>query len=652
MISMADPRTTFRVELATLRDQIAQAIGSHRIAAVEEGLGLYRRMVERVLDQFQAYAAAIGRPGVALTNYYGAEMDWLDEDLRSFIAQAVASGSPDLLRPVYDLLYSILAAVHRRGELNQFGNTLTLYGFLIARVRRADSEFATRVRASVLLQLENFMSFSIVRPTARRDDWQDFAWRMVKAFSEFARTAVDERDVDFLRSVLRHLREATRVVGRRPDDEEESLQRARCEAVLGIAAYSLLRRSRDLLTDVEAVAILRATADAVDRLDLDALSEATHSGHDHFNWHWWETSLWEERGGVLHFDWFMAMAFAYFLVAGAATATTAQVEPDQRVHFVTTEAQRALAALASEDVWAPLRPDVEQFEAARTSLERAQHVVERRQQADLIAAPVRDEKIQAFRDGVANGYTQREGLRSRVAVVQGGEQERPELQFGVNQLVPKEYFTETHVYADPAELGREIGFSIGRGELERLRAELLSFPSQQGKTALLQLRAAVRSAVKDLRNAGLIPAVVVLNAWQAFVELVGPEAYRGSGDDGTFEGAAVLLEHTDGPSACVVADLARSVTLTWWQINPRQPGDEVQMGGRLLTGVQPVSQEVAAEIAASNPDVLRTPDDLMYPDEERLWRLQQRVIVRGFAQYAVTSDQAGGIVLPLDDDAE
>ena len=165
----SDAGDRFRAELAVLRDSVVQAIRNDNVADLKDGLELYSSLVREVLNQFRHYQAVTGASdGPGLFSYYGREMSWIEDDVRTFLSNSAPDPGGDATQETLAFVLGLVKLALESRELPAFGAFLR--HFTIAWVegrRRNDASSWPRLRANLLLTLENFGDFWIGREITR-----------------------------------------------------------------------------------------------------------------------------------------------------------------------------------------------------------------------------------------------------------------------------------------------------------------------------------------------------------------------------------------------------------------------------------------------------------------------------------------------------
>lgn len=200
--------------------------------------------------------------------------------------------------------------------------------------------------------------------------------------------------------------------------------------------------------------------------------------------------------------------------------------------------------------------------------------------------------------------------------------------FGINALVPRYYFVESHVMADPRQLGSQAG--------TQMRREALRFwveaASRQSPTSVVKRENAashVIQAVEELQEIGMSAGVLLLN-----LDLLAADLEE--------LGVPVAIEKSWRMQAAMVADFQMFGSFFVTPV--------VAEGGQAVQ-VDVVDGEVAQRIAAE--EAWTQEGDWAHLDgPERILQLRDRVHVRILEEYALKVEEpsAARVILISNDD--
>ncbi len=402
--------------------------------------------------------------------------------------------------------------------------------------------------------------------------------------------------------------------------------------LLGVHAYVLLLVVRGDMDSLSAKTLLDAAKPWSDaRPDWPDYLRALADGDRQFMWHFWESMLWEERGGVITFDEYIALAFASLLASGSPVRASSGVPEDQRFQI-----ERVVKAFDQLQVapWPSVFPELPRFEAGRRA---ANDLLERLNRAatnNVVAIPLDADMIREFRTAAFSEWSIQRSIPPQVpAEMIQRERVSPEddfVELGINTLVPKEFFARTEVFARPSDLGDQFVRALARGETEywltRTSEQAVHADAKDG----VELRDAVRASIRQMRGMHLKPSVVVFKDWELLETLRDEpvDPFRGDVDEGQLDGVPITMSYESVSFDCIVADFRQLGILECITMMPRRSGDEVVDDGRLLVGVEPIDDALARELWQENPLLARFGDADDPPEDEAIYRLRQRVVVR------------------------
>jgi hypothetical protein len=119
-----DPQATFRAELSSLRDLVIGSISGGSTSNTEEGFGIYRRLLEHLLERFRELEQIDGvRPQYQLPSLgqsSGQEVGWLVSDCWDFVRRALSSDDADMIMTVAGGVFGISTTCMRMGDASAF----------------------------------------------------------------------------------------------------------------------------------------------------------------------------------------------------------------------------------------------------------------------------------------------------------------------------------------------------------------------------------------------------------------------------------------------------------------------------------------------------------------------------------------------------
>jgi hypothetical protein len=651
----SDAGARFAAELAVLRDSVVRSIRQDNVADLKDGLELYASLVRTVLEQFrhfQVVTRADEGPGVF--SYYGREMSWIEDDVRTFLANASSEPGSDATQETLGFILGLVKLALETRELPAFGAFLQY--FTIAWVEgksRTTPDSWPRLRGSLLLTLENFGDFWIGRELTRSQAGQiealPYAHRLLGEITQLMKISVDSSSAEDLRASAQALRETLSHAIEMDEDKGRrngmdhgrmpSLRAIKSAATLGVEAWIRLRVKHHKTEEADGRELLVALRDAAPALTWKGYEAALERDvPDLLRWTWWETGLWENRrAGALTFDSWLSETFAGALLDGRASPPAATVSVSRDLKYRIEQLRQQIEQL--RETPSALGASPQSDEHVTRILVRLEEMVSDMQRAEdreLAALPLLVPRIDLFRSAVVAAWNGPRYLRQLGSIARWDPTDADRAEptgFGINRLVPKDYFVEQPgVYADPADLGRELGDGVGRGE-DALILEGLRRSVRAEATSLEDLAGAVVSAAKELTAEGLHPTVLVVNSWDVL------EALRSVTDSGTRRPTAdvedsvrlqdsevsVLLRYGGAGSYCIVADLKAAIEVTFKDPLVERAVDRLEWP--LLIGVEHMDLARARELVDSDPAFRRTGSVEMSVDEAVL-ELQKSAHVR------------------------
>ena len=378
-----------------------------------------------------------------------------------------------------------------------------------------------------------------------------------------------------------------------------------------------------------------------------------------FGWTWWETGLWENRrGGVLTFESTITETFARALMEGQTPPPMTAPETSRDLRHRVEQLKEQIERL--QEAPDPLRSSMQTDHRAGPVLSQLTQLVTEMQRAedrDLAALPLLESKIDVFASGAMAAWSSSRHLR-KLGSTARWDPEHPRSAeptgFGINRLVPKDYFVEQPgVFADPAELGRELGDAVGRGE-DELIVEVLRGSLTSRTVSLDQIAIAVMASARDLSSQGCDPSVLVVNSWD-ILEALGPVTDRNSRlpvadveDSVRLKDSSVLvlLRYVGTGSFCVVADLAQAFEVTSKDPVVERPDDRVE--DTLLVGVERIDLGRARELVDADPAFRRAHGSEMSV-EDAVLDVQKSAHVRILEWISVEAGpQVAGVIFEVD----
>jgi hypothetical protein len=416
--------------------------------------------------------------------------------------------------------------------------------------------------------------------------------------------------------------------------------------VLGLTAYVLFLRRTDRIEESEGARLLEDVAiSAPDHPDWMDYLRATTEGDSLFQWHFWETLLWEERGGIITFDHYLPLAFAYLLGSGKASNQGLRDDFTTDQQFYVERVLKAFDELEAEP-WAHWLGPLPRAAESRAGVRDLLDMINRSIEAQVIAQPLDSSRVQQFMNAASEEWQSQKSVMPRISSgfldegIDRSTLSSEPRRLGVNQLFPKDYFAPTHVLAEPKDLAQALMRGLARGETE-FWLQTLGRNVDQHLVEADEFRAQVVTAVAEMRKRKLQPAVVVFRDWRLLDRLRGEDVdYTQRFDEAHVNGASITLSYENVPFSCIVADFIVVGRLLYSRLSPSQPVDRILDDGRVLVGVEAIDADRAAQLWQRNPALAVSESGEPPSQDDALHLLQQRVIVRIFEEVAFRLDQA------------
>ena len=658
-----------RTELRVLRDVLLRSIDGVVLGDVEDGLELYARLVNGVLESRasleQRYQVA---PPSSWLGRHGQEMEWLNDDLRAFVERAWKEPNQTVLGEMITFLVRLLDSLRRSNRMVVHSDVLDLgrvfYFHSLAHSTRSGRSIGSRMLGAVREYLDFFVLHT---GDARTEVDLEVARQVVDFLVRCARLATQEnparlpealRQVDELIDNLERRR-------RRIDYFEVEPDELRIEVYLGGYLLGLLgdvlhRSERGLIDAEETPRLVGQIRPLLRRLPvgfslIEALGDRRGGGYP---WANWEMESWPvgQHGGAIGAieEWIRVAAVVELAsqpeLMQVFESATKNSDPDASFLF---SSLAATAERSSNDVRlrtiypheASLDRLVElSLQLSSSAAELAE--LERDRRAQLaISAP----KVATFTSAVAEEWSKRNPLRGSLVETTAGLREPPTDWFGFNSLVPKDFFVESDVHADPASLGHDVGSSLVRGEVARVIEILDELPREA--LSLAGLPAAVQKATENLVRRGLQPLIVVVDSWRAQHALA-PDAGYGASGPVLVDGVPLVFEHADHEAACYVVDLGKTVGVSRWKAEPDEAGFALAVGGLLAVFVREVTDELAASLLESNPRLGLDDDGVRLDSGEARRRLRRQVHIRVWSKVEIEVAEPEGFAFTIIEDVE
>jgi hypothetical protein len=425
----------------------------------------------------------------------------------------------EILNFFWDLVTRLLKEGHFPAARNVIANLVHMWTDIDGKAGRWDESD----QDYFLLRLRESATFVTPRWT---DPLSAFAGASVYlfAFVAMAKTSMDAKHYGNAREVLDTLAEARQYS---PDNEyQRTFESSRRSAYLLLLAWGFLTHNGSDI-DEDAAHLFSAL---IGRLQQES------------PWVVMRTAIREEQQRAIEADWW---ELNRKMVRGASSGFM-ELDSYIRAAAVSVASHQATFGIpqpsSAEDAdWArPLATTLEQvsapdgpFTVARRFFIDAAHerlmaeldaviqLGELKRKEEIAATPLSSERIAAFHRGIETHLRTEPGLVPLLSPsLAEGDAGRAD--FGFNRLVPKYYFAETEVHAEPEELAETLIRGLRRGE-DRIIVTAAREASRQEHTTLDELSDKVaRWLAERPQVEGLI---AITNSWRA-AEVLAPQAMR------------------------------------------------------------------------------------------------------------------------------
>lgn len=594
-------RPAFESSLAALRDNVVMAIERREAGVVQDGLDVYRRVITAIMDEQRRLEEATG-PEPSSTLPLGREWDQVLRDLHGVMDSVSASASRLLWIDVLSWVREIAVVCADRGVVNGLGNILALFDSAWSQELAAPSLDAASRQDALLLHLSEFGAFYLRRGQPEDPTLGGADVIYARTFLRIIKRAIESGDTEATKVSIKYFLYGT------------ASRHAGLSAVTGaglLALYAWILYRFDHNEQDESFKVI--CAQIANTFDSDEAFVPTLRASDELErelgWQWWEL---RERGpistGVVEIGTYMSLAL--ILIAGprlvwerldpassddlnAARRLMTVVDSFEQGGFSGVRAQLGLSDGHFQGLKARLAQVIDQGDALL--------------EEGYARLPVDQDRVAAFRSAVRERLAEErtDSLLSALAELPSAAGSASP-NFGLDTLIPRWYFAETRVHAEPASLAEDLVRGLVRGEQERILNRVVSDLTNSSETTLSSLREQLdaASAERDLAD-----PVVVTNSYQAHALLTGRHLDRI--DDGVrspFRGV-VFRVHDDRQSfVALLSPGTPSVRLR--PVTPSVAGDEAIEGFAVILGI--------SELAPEEMDALVGRESRSRIDEARL----------------------------------
>lgn len=646
---MSDPSAEFRRELKVLRDQTNSAIDSGAVGDVEDSLDLYAGLLSAVLRTFEQLQEQLGVQAPSWFNPYGQEMDWLENDIRSFIERMSVESRNPVVDELLRFLLRVLSQFLEARELGAHRRFLQLTEAIFYRSLSSGSSPGS-VAAGVLDSIKTHGEFRVAADADRLGDATvtTALQQIVDFLFGCFRLAVDQRAISHagicaaaandLLETLENL-SVRSTFQKQPDALRTAMLRIKAYG-LGGSALVLLALKHERVGEADASTLLDKLAPLVPDDDLWTAFAETHEDRGQgYPWSSWEIGFWPagvHSGALGHLDSAIARVVAIRLLGGSAASvgaigTLRALPPAQAAWIV----GRVLGQLESAvDTRVALRPDSAASDPseARLALERAKSDFERVDLENRGRLPLDQSKIDEFLEAAEHTWLKRSALAAAVQE-KIEDADAPTDLFGLSSITPKDFFTDSEVFAEPRRVGENMGSAVRRGESK----QILDAAGLVGhrEIRLSDIRNEVLGALKGLRGSGYAPSVIAVNSWRIAHDLTASYQAGGSGGPAEIDGASLESEYVGDDTLCLVADFSKAILVRRWRLEKTTDEQHLLAGGLLRAGVRDMTVDYAAEVVDSNSEFLRDDNGRPLSRDEAIERLRNTVNTSLFCKVQV-----------------
>lgn len=491
----SDAGSALAHEIEDLQDDLISAIHGTRYGSVRRGLDYYSKIIsdvrEEVSDPF-GHSTAFG---------YGGDWDWLTVHLWE-INDAAAAASERLASEAIEASFGRCVDSLENYDANFFRTVMQSYVQIWLKLLRSprDDEGS---KEHLLVSLQNLTQY--VLPASGGTDEQVVQRVGIanEIWLEIVKTAVDEGNKWASRALAYHSNMFRLDDGRSVDSPRALVQQSN----LMLLAWLLYIQSVEKVNNDSAVVeVLDSLSSERILMNIAAVSD----GRRHAMLRDWEMrGALPLRTKILSTSEFLIRA-ALLALARYSTATPSEFGIDL-YHF----ALRAKNSIDEfRDSW---RPDwnipVNRLIAVEGALDQIIENWRRKSLAALKLAPLGKDRVEAFKSAFSDGL--RESARPiRIFDIEPKRTSAAPIveTMGGRTRVPKYYFVQTDVYADPVNLGASVANFALSLEADRIIFRCVEY----GVSRSLRL-AEIQDYVLSWIGTAIDPAILVLNSHQVQV---------------------------------------------------------------------------------------------------------------------------------------
>jgi hypothetical protein len=450
-LSLKEPYPDAADELATLKDGVLVSISEGRTGSLKQGLDIYTRLFERILEgtSYRPRAANTLRYGA-----YGRHWDWLQRDIVEISEKTLAVLKDSGVTTLADHTYRLCRMSLEAKEFDALSQFLALYAFQWW--KGTAFKLDSQVMGYILVSLQNISDFYF-RAVTRDNDLERYATQSLASatFASILKECVDREDPIRLQAVLPYFAHNIRS-GYGLDHYERVVKAA---ALLAISAWALFRRARadgsDALEQIADIAARLVPSDVV----FDAYERAADDSRSReMPWAHWELEVKEPFSAhMMEFETFVAAAA---VLASVKNGIFLDIEaPSEKDSQTASRIIEAIAVLRSVPGYEAI--DEAAVERLKGDLGRLVEMYESARRSALAATPISPEIVSRFSDEVGSHLAHSaERLSNRFAGEAEVGAEDESRRITINSLVPREFFVQSDVDADPYMLGRDAAHAV------------------------------------------------------------------------------------------------------------------------------------------------------------------------------------------------
>lgn len=417
--------------------------------------------------------------------------------------------SPRIRGDVLDAILRTTSALLRTNQFEAARQVIAAAGWIWTSIDAGEGHTTYEDADYFLMRLRETSSLGVPRP---KDDWDAAATAEVYlfAFATIGRVSIDRGNWDHAADVLATLAEA----GQYTRIESYGRIFGSHKRALALTLLAWILQTTD--SEDDGLRGRQRCLEEVARMFEEApIWESLVVAHDEsfqraIGASWWELNRREVRGrsaGIIEIDRFIRMAA---LLVGRSGRWGLPASSSQ-----STADLAWLVLQTLDDLENGREPRLTPFwtQQPYPRRQQLQALVDERERwrAEAIAhSPLDSERVERFRAGIDEALADPSGLTHTLADVRRPEGLDPS--FGFNRLEPKFWFVQSHVHADPEELGRSLIEGLRRGEDSRIVDALFS-GARMRSTNLEGMAKTVNAWFS--RQSEPAGGVLITNSWRA-----------------------------------------------------------------------------------------------------------------------------------------